>query len=482
MENLTQSKLIDLVKLLTPKEWKDLAYWLNAPWTKKEARLITFYQLLAKHYPSFKAKNLNKEKLYQELFQNTAYDNLKLNHLIRKFTEEVEAFLAHLKLLKDKTVQQNTLRIFLLERQQIKRFEETSEALLKQIETKSAKSANDFLVLYQINRDLYFQPSAHRRYEPNGTELDNAHRALNEFFLLETYKYLHEQVTRSKILDKPTCTIPKELQEFLAYLRKNHISMPAALYEFKLQQKAMNWQAYLEFKALFEATHQQLPSSLQQVFLFGCINDAVAFVSKGQDIGLAELYYWYQLGIEKHLLSQYNTITGITFNNVILTACHFDDVALIQHFIKTYQNKLPANLQKEAKRWALAHLTYVMGDYNACIIQLENKLPKQPVYSIQAKLTLLKAHFKWVLADATQGSRFHYYCLSFEQYLNRNSPYSTDRSQSILRYIQFIKKIAKLNQETSKQEGKEKLLQSIQNTSNLFGKTWLKKELTLLVD
>ncbi|MEM1124380.1 MAG: hypothetical protein AAGJ18_28335 [Bacteroidota bacterium] len=185
-----------------------------------------------------------------------------------------------------------------------------------------------------------------------------------------------------------------------------------------------------------------MPASLQQDFLFSFINDAVAFVSEGQGLGLQELYDWYRLGMAEDLLSQYNTITGISFNNVILTACHFDDIEMIDRFINTYHRKL----QKEAKRWALAHLDYAKGDYDTGIDQLKDNLPKAAIFSIQVKLTLLKAYFKRLSVDTSQGKTFRHYCLSLEQYLNRKAPYSEKRNQSMLRYVQFAKKIAKLNE------------------------------------
>lgn len=483
MENLASSKLVDLAKILTNKEWKDLEYWLKAPWTKNEPKVVALYDLLFAHYPGFKAKYLKKTQLYQQLFPTAAYDNRQFNYLIRKLTETLEAYLGHLRLQKHKSTRQNAVRELLLERQQLKHFEEYSLHLLKDIAAKSAKSADDFLRCYQINRDLYYQPSSHRRYQADPQELQGANDALNEFFLLEKYCYLHEIARRSKVLQQPMTSTSPVLQAYLNHLRSKYISMPAALYEFKLQQATTDWTVYLEFKQLFAATWQQLPRRLQQDFLFSCINDAVAFVSKGNDLALQELAYWYQWGMEKDLLSQHNTITGVTFNNFILTACHFDNIDLIENFIKTYQNKLPLDLRRAAKCWAWAHLDYVKDNYASCIEKLEGrKLPKQAVYAIQTKLTLLKAHFKWVLADTSQGKRFHYYCKSLEQYLHRNSPYSEDRSQAILRCVQLIKRIValKAGKEYLDQQQVEKLKKAIDDAPNLFGKSWLKKELALL--
>ncbi|MEM6318141.1 MAG: hypothetical protein AAF960_10755 [Bacteroidota bacterium] len=478
MENLASSKLVALAKILTPKEWKSLAYWLKAPWSKNEPQVLALYELLSPHYPGFKAKHLDKATLYQQLFPQKAYNNQQLNYLIRKFTEDLQAFLAHLKLQKDPAVQQDTLTELLLERQQIRYFEEAAFNMLTTLETKSAKSAEDFLRIFQIHQALHYQPSSHRRYGKANHHLRKANDALNEFFLLESYRHISEQSNRSSALNQPNFSVPPALTQYLAHLRKQYISMPAALYEFRLQRTNTDWSTYLEFKQLFIKTRKQLPRSLQMDFLFMCINETVASVSKGQAGGLRELYQWYQWGIAENLLAQHNTITGITFNNVILTACHFDDIPLVEQFIKSYQNKLAPSLRKDAKRWATAHLAYVKGDFDTCIGLLEQQLPKQTIYTIQARLTLLKAHFKWVLADKSQGQRFQYYCLSLEQYFNRNSPYSAERTIATLRYIQYVKRIAKLSQSfslTSKQI--TSLWTSIDNTPNLFGKAWLQKEL-----
>ena len=93
----------------------------------------------------------------------------------------------------------------------------------------------------------------------------------------------------------------------------------------------------------------------------------------------------------------------------------------------------------------------------------------------------LKAHYKWVLADLDQAPRFQYYCLSMEQYLTRKLLYSSERNQATLRFVQFVKRIAKLRASTLYEQTKfSALREKIQNTPNLFGKSWLKKELDLL--
>lgn len=480
--HIANSKLIASLQLLSAKEFKELEYWLQSPWCKQHKKILLFYQILQKITPDYAPENLIKEDLCALLSKNKTINNKTFNNLLSEFTKQVESYLAHLHFQKNKTLQQRSLVTELLERKQVFYFEKSAQNLIQQLEKKTTKSAEDAFLLHQLYQQLYFQPSEHRRYQPKAEELSKSAIYLDTYYLLTKLKYAHENQSRVNIL-KEALHLEKEAETVYLFALQQKLKLPAAaLYQFRLTKNTTtNWQDYLAFKDLYLNCFSQLHSSLQQVFLYCCINSVVALNSQGQPNTIQALFEWYQFGLQQGLLMQMDIISSITYNNIILTACHLNETAFLLDFVEVYQHKLPENIQKDALIWSKAHVAYILGDYETAVDTLKDATPEQTLYAIQIKSTLLKANFRWALVDATQGFRFNKYCLAFEKYIHRNDLYSKDRSIAILKYIQYTRRMVSLYHSTTEVKKWRQLLATIHTEPILFGKRWLKKEMERLM-
>jgi hypothetical protein len=483
LKHLVNSKLIRLLKLLPPKSFNDFEYWLTAPWSQKNKYFIPFFKILAKAAPNFSCDSLQKEKVYITLYEKNKYDNKIFNNLLLALTKEVERYLAHLQLMQEQDLKQQLLGKVLSTHNELPLFETTTKQHIDRLEKKAAKSTTDHLLLYQLNEALHFQPSGHYRYQTMVPFLEQANLHLDAYFLLEKFKYLQEKVTRTHILQTNQLDIDANTS-LLALLNKIEVplSIPAiTLFKCRLnQKKTPDWNTYITFKKAYLSFFSSLHFSFQQLFLFCCINDTLALNTGGHSEAIKELFEWYQLGLNKKLLFQNGKITGGTYNNIILTACHDQKHGFLKDFIANYSKHLPEPIQAQASIWATQQLKYVLEDYTTVVTNLNQWLPSNKIYAIQAKITLLKAHYKLAINDNQQQKSFDSYCLAFERYILRNRLYAKNKRTSYLKYIQYAKKIVRLNYSTKGIQHWERLLTAIDKEPFLIGKQWLKKEIALL--
>lgn len=481
MGALKESKLIEILSILSKKEFKELGPWLQSPWGSSNKHLFPFYQIIQQSAPKVGATTLQKEAVFKQLFPKKKYNNRTFNNLILAFTKEVENYLSHLQFKEEKQQKQLLLGKAFMSRKRIDYFEESHQKLIGQIEKKEEKSANDYLLLKQLYHELYFQASAHHRYDPDTLFLEQCMSNLDAYYLLERYSYLHEQVSREKILKLPINEKNEEIATFLGDLQ-DYLQLPVAgLYGFRIKTNLVHdWNDYLIFKRLFLTHHVKLPFDLQQTFLFCCLNDAVDFNSKGEESAIRELYDWYVFGLEHGLLLQNEMITSITYNNIVLTACYVQQHDFLAQFIEEYGQRLPKKIQTSAKRWANAQLQCALGNYDKVTEDLKDWKPKDKSFAIQAKATLLKANFKLYLEDPSLLNLFNSYCLSFEKYIKRNQLYSKHRSTAYLKFIQLIRRLAHLAYKEINDREWSKFLKEINNESVLFGKIWLVTEIALI--
>ncbi len=481
MNHLDQSKLIQLLKLLSDKEFANLKIWLSSPWAKTNKYFIPFFNIIERTAPDFSAATLTKEKVYAQLYDNKKYNNKIFNNLLLLLTKEVENYLVQLQLRQEEDLKQQLLGKVLLAHNEVKLFEKTTQQSIKKLEKKIAKSAGDHLLLHQLNESLHFQASGHHRYKSEAPLLEQANTHLDAFYTLEKLRYLQEKAARTKILK----TAPNEVDAALLALL-NQLQIPLqlpvlTLYNQRLnQEKTLDVASYNSFKQVYLKLFPSLHFSFQQLFLFCCINDTLALNTRGYYLAMEELFGWYRLGLREKLLFQNDRITGGTYNNIILTACHLKEYTFLNQFIATYSAQLPEPIRDQAHLWAKEQLNYVLKNYGQVVTALNKWLPTNKVYVIQAKITLLKAHFKLAIADKSQLKSFESYCSAFEKYILRNQLYAKNKSISYLKFIQHTKKIVRLKYVGKKTQQWNSLLQVINNEAFLIGKQWLKAEIALL--
>lgn len=478
--HLANSKLVNLCRTLSSKEFKQFKDWLLAPWCKKNKYYLPFYELLVKASPSFLPKNLKKEQAFIYLYGPKKYNNALFNNLITSFTKELQNYLAIVHLQKTPHEKDRLLRQHLWTNNTVDLYEDFAINSVDNLENKSVKSTEDYLHLNRLHQAIYFQTSGHHRYERGAPNLFAANHYLDVYYLLEKYKYWHEASSRLNIVQTEqshlhvSFPLLQELQDELSLVAID-------LYEVRLKRSdRVSWKEYLLFKKKFLSSFDQLPFSLRQSFLIFCINDIIYLDAAGHISAIEELFSLYKLGLQKDLLIRNKGLNEATFNNIVLTACHVEDLNFLEKFIDDYEHLLPAPLRKEAFIWALTQLDYANGNYEKVVKQYNNWLPKNKHYAIQAKVTLLKANFKLVLFNKSSRKSFNTYCKAFEKYIRRSKLYTANRNTAYLKLIQYNNKIVTKFYDSNNLVSWEKLEQSIEKEKLLLGKRWLKKEINLL--
>ena len=479
--SLSNSKLILLLQTLSTKELKELKIWLSSPWSKKNKYYVPFFELLLSEAPSFSGEALVKKVIYKQLYKNKPYDNYIFNNLIRELSKEIQSYIAFLGVKQSSREQELVVRKFYLARNATDLYETLTSSINKKLDKQTGKSAEDYLYLNRLHQEIYFQASGHHRYKIDAPNLVAADEALDAFYLLEKYNYWHEAVARTKILKieiHPLLTFDLPLLDRLqTRLRLDAIP----LYQLRLQRNAsLNWKIYLDFKKAFLKVFSNLSFFHQQSFLIFCINDVIQLEQMGHATALEDLLEWYQLGLSNDLLMEHGYLNENAFNNVILTASHLERADFLVGFIQEYGKKLPNTIKKDAYKWALAQLAFIQGDYPTVNKAFIDWLPKDKRYTIQAKITLLKANFKEALASKDLLKSFEDSCLAFEKYFHRNELYADDKNTSCLKFVQYARKIVHNKHNKISYKKWTTLIKAIEKEPLMLGKRWLKKEVDLI--
>src|SRR5689334_10866168 len=91
MEN---SKLIELLKSLSGREREHLKEFAVSQFFNQNTRISHSLDLLLHHIENHSEKDVNKEKLFKDVFPGLKYDDLKLRHLLSDVLRLTEKFMA----------------------------------------------------------------------------------------------------------------------------------------------------------------------------------------------------------------------------------------------------------------------------------------------------------------------------------------------------------------------------------------------------
>jgi len=477
MNKFTDSKLVKLLRLLDADEFKELGKWLASPWCNSNKKLYVFYQVIKPYTPEYISPKLKKDIIFKKLYPGKPFESGPFNNLMREFVKSLEKFLIHRRLNKMPFQRQLLLKDEYLERKQTELFYSYSGRQLSGLNSKEIKTGEDYLYLHLLSEQLYFHPDKEFQYSTETESLRQANSNLDLYYAITKYRYLHEIKSRKPILENSESDLTDGAISTFLFPSVEHPIID--LYQIRLN-RSEDW-GLEDFQYFFSELSKKLeilPKREQQIFLFSGINDTVELNSQGESRALPRMLDLYKLGLKNKLLLIDGHLSKATYNNIVLVASILRDIPLLENFINEYTNFLPVSIQHQASTWAESQQLYSKGAYQECLDHLFNYNFKDPIYIIQAKVTLLKAFYDQFLQDQSYYKPLKSYCDAFKKYIYRNELYSKEKRGTYKSFIKYTLKIA--TAVFKKKNGKQKLeavMEKIEKDKNLFGRRWLKQKI-----
>lgn len=469
---MKQTKVFQLIQLLSEKEWKALKKWLDSPWANTNKTLFQLYIVIEKGFPHFDHPKWSKENIYAKTYAQKAYNNKVFNNLLSSFYQQVKKFLIHQKIEQAEALSDYFFTSELMERGDNHFFESTTYQLIEQLETKPIKATKDYYLLTELYSQLYYQPNASLRVKPESMVLEKANQYLTIYHQLTHLRQQHDLKIRSAMLKQTPLLSSLEHPVILPIeLLQNRINRP--------EQWGLTH--YLNFKILYHQYFHELPKSYQQYFLFCCINDSVILSNAKAIDGIKELFEHYQFGFKHNLLLQYGQLTGISFNNIIVTASHLEASAFANNFFDEYHTKVEPPLKSDAYYWGKAAINCIDKRYEAAIDTIQGYSFSTELFKIQAIGVHLKAEFELFLKDNSKYDYLFSLCLAKEKAVQRSKIYSKARRINYIRFIQYLRRLITLVENpTNSTAPIISFLNELTQAQNFFGKRWLLEKLNSL--
>lgn len=476
-----QTKLIKLLKNITPSEFKRLQKGVKSSFFTTNPHIPKLYTYLKKYYPDFKNKKLEKTQVYAHLYPKQEYKDNKLRKLFTEFTQIIESFLIHLELQNQPFEQQKLLTKIYGRRNMYSFFERNTNLLLKELANQGIENHNYFRDKMELSHQYLFHPNTPKHR--NGSEiLSNIMTDLDYYFIAMKLQMASELINRQNHLKEAYDV--RFLDTINEELDRKQLPTPAFIRLYiklltllKYQKNEVYWELREELLSIENVSIEDKSNILQYL-----MNYAIAKVNKGVEVDKyrKENFDLYKLGLEKKLLIKNERISDIAFTNIASFGASFNEFHWTTNFIEAYQQYLPTQYKNQAVSLSLGYLHFFQEEYEKSInILLFEKFTKVG-HNRRAKGLLLRSYFELSLINETYIELFFSFIQSFTKFLYRDSVYSKESIKSYLNLVQVLQKIAKyINNNQWSNTVKQQILEQVKVTDMVL-KPWLIKKIECL--
>jgi len=464
------------LKGLNEKEFKQLGKYIQNGTNKNY--LIKLYQYLAKYYPQFEHKNLNKSACYQFVFQAAKTELQKLDKtqqekLISKklknpfydLNNTITQYLIQLELEHD-SYEKNMLLLKSLRR---RKMDEVCVNLIDKEIVKIDKSKEKYL-----DQDLErFQYNHFKRKLSNKltTEKGLEHIILNDldaYYFNVKLIYNCVLVTLEKVFyrDINNLMIPEIIDKIeKGNLKKLSPSIQLNLHLLKLMSE--------ESDTNYEETKNYYFKHFNDLNQEDKINAIIYFVNYcnhenrfNHSTKLKEILSLYKFALEKDILIEDNTMASQNFKNIVTVGAALKEHKWVAQFIQKYSPYLKSNEKDNTVTLCKAKVYQSQGE-NDKVIELLQFIEFQDFMdNVVTRTMLLKSYY-----ELKEWHTLDFFFDSFGKFVKRHKAMSQQMKLVLNNMITFSKFLVKAQH--SSQYTKRDLELKFEKSKPLLMNKWL---------
>lgn len=468
---MQSSKLVELLRCLPKRKLSRFHEFLCSPYFNKNTDIISFFEYLDKHSPAFDHKNLNKELVLKKLKTNKTLDEKSLAYLMNNLLNLLEQFLIVEKLNSDQIKSQ----FYLLQ-------EYYNSGLQKHYKSALDKSKNLIAEISQKDAKFYSEQFALSRLEYENSnvfrnlyseKLQKAADDLDIYYLVEKLRYCCEMQDRENILN---VNYEQKLGSQLFDWANEHgyaeiPTISVYLNFLLLIQQDQNYQHFVKVKELIKQNAALFDKGELLQLYTRVLNYCTRQINRYND----EQYLIEYLEINKVLLEQdllfdNGVLSPWRYSNLVNAGLKTKQVEWTKSFIETYKNKLPEEYADTMYAYNLGLFYYYQKNYSEAQSLVFSLDSKDILLNILNRSLLIKIYY-----ETNQIELLLFYLEANRIFLLRNNLIDQKLKKQMQRFIDFTKKLAKIEDHES--EKLEPLKSSLPQASEIMHRDWVLEQI-----
>ena len=437
---MQQSKLIQILKTLSKKEFKEFQGYVSSEFFNKNQQLVRLLEHLSLYQGSFDSPKLDKEAFFKKHYPTEKLEEQKFRYLQSDLTKLLEDFIAYTQYSKDAFQRSYFLVEALNQRNQDKYFLQELDEIKEQNDHSPFRDSVYYFNQHKIS-ELSYQFTSEKRNRSFDSSLQEVIDNLEITYLARGFRYYCEMINRRNIL-----SVEYNLSffdEMVKYLNNALFDFVPAIRIYRLIHKALtepdNQENYAELLASLEE-HSNLFSKMEQrgMYVFAQ-NYCIKRINKGEPDALQQIFELYQSMVDKELIYEGSYVSQPDFKNIVTTGLRLNEVEWVSGFIEEFRGKLNPEFSENAYTYSMAWVHFTRREYDKALRMLLRVEFNDVYYHLDSKSLLMKVYYEMNEYDA-----FFSLVDAFKIYLRRNKFISEFQRETYHNFILLLNKLMKV--------------------------------------
>ena len=224
---------------------------------------------------------------------------------------------------------------------------------------------------------------------------------------------------------------------------------------------------YEQFKDILETQSNSFEPKTYKDLLSYAMNYCIGRINVGEEPYSIELFYWYNVALDKGHIQENQYISSIRFKNIITLGLRQQAFEWVENFIENYTQFLDPSIQNNYYTFGSAQLHFYKKDFHAVLTYLRDVQYDDMMMSIRSKAMLLATYYElneivplYALAD------------SYRTYINRRTHKLSEKKREYsLNLIKFVLRLSKVS--ATNKKAITKLEHDLKNTERVYSSAWI---------
>lgn len=474
---MKKSILIEILTGFSQKEIREFSEYVNSPFFNKNQSIIKLNNYLRIKYPVFDKNEIEKKKVFQELFPKVKYNDGFMRTLIFGLSALAENFLSYTR-YKNSYYKDKTFLLYELNDRRLDRhLEKNIKMISRKLESEKVRDSEFYLDKYNLENEKYLY---YFRKKPDVYEKIVKKTKLNEmtdYLSIFYYSCIAGDYTRlcnlKNIYNFEFDT--RRLDKFVDLLSEETlIKTPCVLisyYELLLFMNEGDVKYFYRLKEQLELYAETLESDHVYNIYINLINFCNRKIAAGHKELETEVFELYKKGLEKNILPFHGTSYFRFYTTVTETALKLGEFEWTLYFINSFKNRLPEEIRANSYNYARALYDFSAGNYTESLETLSLVKYNDVYHKLKCKCltAMLFYELGYTVQLLSHIDAFNHFVMN-DKLLNR------ERKKIYSAFIKYLKKIDSVRLFFNRSNF-EQLWAKIETDNNVYNKKWLLKKM-----
>lgn len=469
---MKNTKLITLLQKMSSTELRRFHEYVFSPFFNKNRKVQLLLNILLEYSPEFDSSFLDKKVVFEKIFMDQSYDELKINNVISDLLQLLYGYLAQKHFSQQSLLQKKYVLKELFQKDAPQHFGKTIRRY-RQLEEKNTERSFDYFLEkkdFYSQLDQFVQTKVKRQYDEN---LQLESDSLDLSYFINKLHIACNMIGRNTVINANYhCDF---LEEILIFCQKNDYleKYPALKVYYKtIQMLEGKGEASFYFdlkKSLVEHYHIFPQEELFTLYNYA-LNFCIKKINSGQNIFYQEILELYKVLLDRKIIFLDGYLSQWTYKNIVTTGIRLKEFDWTKEFIYKYQETLLVNERNNALAYNLAALYHAQGDYRNTLSQLQDVEFTDTNYHLGAKILQLKSYYELDEAEA-----FLALIEAFKKYIRRSKDLSDYRKKANANFLKLAKKIFQIKGRKGKtvDQKRKKIKEDLTQLEPIANKSWL---------